>query len=447
MGRSRGRGRATKRAQERWGRRPVPPRQRRPSDAGDDLAGAPPHQAHVGRDDPSGWTDSWSDDWAEEWAQELSQDWAGDWSEGWSDPVAPWREDAQAPPRPTPDPEAQVAITVQLVQGRRLSGADATRELQGMLWSCRPLEERDVAAPLGRTLVELVARTRDHGWSEGDLEEAVRRVDRRWLRVLRSALAGAPTLVGQSEMAAAVGLIAMMTGLPGLLDGLPDSPAVAQHPKWQQVRALLAKAESTEFGAEAEALVAKAQELISRHALEDLLDADSSDRAPGPRVRRLWLDRPYVVAKALLVDRVARANRCRSASSQLWGFSVLVGEPSDLDAVELLVTSLLAQADAAMLRSDPSETQSGARAYRRSFLLAYAVRVGDRLEAATQRVVGEHPSALPVLRDVERRVAEAFDAMVPVREGGTVSASDGAGWAAGTAAADLAQLDVRDRLP
>jgi hypothetical protein len=43
-------------------------------------------------------------------------------------------------------------------------------------------------------------------------------------------------------------------------------------------------------------------------------------------------------------------------------------------------------------------------------------------------------------------VDDAFDAVVPHTTGSSSSATDGEGWAAGHAAADLAQLDVNGRL-
>ena len=49
-------------------------------------------------------------------------------------------------------------------------------------------------------------------------------------------------------------------------------------------------------------------------------------------------------------------------------------------------------------------------------------------------------------RDHESRVAGAFEAMVPTERGRSLRVTDRAGWVAGTAAADLASLEVRDQL-
>jgi hypothetical protein len=260
-------------------------------------------------------------------------------------------------------------------------------------------------------------------------------------------------LLGASEaLPSALGLAALLTHTPLLSDAVAGTHPEGgpEHPKLAQVRALLAKAESTEFDEEAEALSAKAQELISRHALDRLV-ADGPARDRGDlQVRRLWLDAPYVRAKAALVSAVASANRCRAASAERWRFCVVVGAAHDLDAVELLATSLLVQADAAMLRHGRRSDRAGTtrtRSFRQSFLTAYATRIGQRLAAANVAAAraGE-ADLLPVLRSQEVKVAEEFDRLVPHTVGRAASVSNGEGWAAGLAAADLAVLDLNGRL-
>ena len=65
--------------------------------------------------------------------------------------------------------------------------------------------------------------------------------------------------------------IAQVMPPPGTAGGSSATRSSAHRQQLIRVRALLAKAESTEFVEEAEALSAKAQELISRYALEHLL--------------------------------------------------------------------------------------------------------------------------------------------------------------------------------
>jgi hypothetical protein len=164
--------------------------------------------------------------------------------------------------------------------------------------------------------------------------------------------------------------------------------------------------------------------------------------------RRIWLDAPYVLAKATLVDEVATANRCRSVLTESLGFCLVVGDAGDLEAVELLVTSLLVQANTAMVRLGSRVDRRGAsrtRSFRQSFLLAYARRIGERLREAGAEAVqlaGGEERLLPVLRDQERRVADALAAMLPHVSTRSTTVSNHEGWVAGQVAADLALLDV-----
>jgi hypothetical protein len=122
-----------------------------------------------------------------------------------------------------------------------------------------------------------------------------------------------------------------------------------------RVRALLAKAESTEFPKEAEALSARAQELMARHRIDRALLAAASGGAGEPSGRRLAVDSPYEAPKTVLLDVVATANGCRLVWHRSLGLCTVLGFPGDLDAVELLFTSLLAQATAAMVHAGPSK--------------------------------------------------------------------------------------------
>ena len=79
-----------------------------------------------------------------------------------------------------------------------------------------------------------------------------------------------------------------------------------------KIRALLAKAESTEFTEEAEALSARAQELMAKYSIDHALLAAGAGRKDEPASRRLPVDNPYEGPKAQLLGEVARANRCRA---------------------------------------------------------------------------------------------------------------------------------------
>jgi len=138
-----------------------------------------------------------------------------------------------------------------------------------------------------------------------------------------------------------------------------------------RVRAMLAKAESSEFPEEAEAFTAKAQELMARHSIDYALLAAQAGGREAPCGIRVGVDSPYEAAKALLLQEVARANRCRTVWSKELGFTTVLGYPADADAVELLYTSLLVQATAAMLHAGSRRDAAGTsttRSFRQSFL-------------------------------------------------------------------------------
>ncbi|MEV7419309.1 DUF2786 domain-containing protein [Streptomyces sp. NPDC089919] len=211
-----------------------------------------------------------------------------------------------------------------------------------------------------------------------------------------------------------------------------------------RIRALLAKAEATTYPEEAEALSAKAQELMARHTLDEAALARPGQR---PGACRIGVEPPYEEAKAVLLDAVATANRCQAVWNSGFGFSTVVGFEGDLEAVELLHASLLVQGTAAMTRAEAGQRAGGrkrTKTFRQSFFLAYASRVGHRLAKAAEQVVEAEAAGgalLPVLaaRDVAvtSRAEEMFPRTTTTRLRGAV---DEAGWLDGTAAADRADV-------
>ena len=263
----------------------------------------------------------------------------------------------------------------------------------------------------------------------------------------------------QSALAVLLELLSAMSVLPTLERLLP-LPGAQRHTAATgaevdqkvlvKVRALLAKAESTEFPEEAEALSAKAQELMSRYSLHHAVHEHDRGRAPAASGRRLWMDAPYPGAKVLLVQAVATANRCRTVWRADPGFVTVVGPDTELDIVELLTTSLLLQASRAMLAAGRQTTRGGTsrtRSFRQSFLVAYAARIGERLDAADHTATAAARSVpqerlLPVLAARSQAADEMVDRLFPRMASRPVSVSNSAGWTAGRAAADQARFDV-----
>jgi hypothetical protein len=214
---------------------------------------------------------------------------------------------------------------------------------------------------------------------------------------------------------------------------------------------LLAKAESTEFPAEAEALTARAQELMARHSIDYALLAAQSGSKQEPVGRRLPVDNPYADPKAVLLSVVAGANRCRAVFDPRLGLSTVLGFAGDLDTVELMFTSLLVQATAAMVAEGSHRDAGGrsrTRSFRASFLAAYAQRIGERLaeatDAAVQDVAAQASSSgtdlVPVLAARGQAVDDATEEMFPEVTHHYSRINNDQGWLSGRAAADLAAL-------
>jgi hypothetical protein len=161
---------------------------------------------------------------------------------------------------------------------------------------------------------------------------------------------------------------------------------------------------------------------------------------------------PYVRAKMQLLAAVAEANDVRLVWYSTLGIANLVGVAGEVAGVELLFTSLLLQVAQALSAAERSQRgPSASRSFRRSFLLGYAHRIGERLRTARQRATAEAAAEhgvdlLPVLRSrqaaVEERVAELFPRVRTSRNRASV---DAGGWYAGRAAAERA--DVGSRRP
>jgi hypothetical protein len=255
-----------------------------------------------------------------------------------------------------------------------------------------------------------------------------------------------------------MGLLMALPRLPRLVDppsrwssAAPTQATSAPPAMLGKVRALLAKAESTTFEAEAEALTAKAQELMARHRIDRaVLEYD----APGSRVhpigRRIAVDDPYAEAKALLLGEIAAANGCHAVWSKDLGFTTVFGFADELDAVEELFTSLLVQATRALRREGSRVDRNGrsrTTRFRRSFLVAFATRIGRRLRdtvAATVATADAETAValVPVLADRDAAARRAAEDAFPEANLVPASATDGEGWYAGTLFGDLADLGV-----
>lgn len=225
--------------------------------------------------------------------------------------------------------------------------------------------------------------------------------------------------------------------------GGPSSPTTDRDRLLTRIQALLAKAEATDHPAEAETFTAKAQELMTRHAVDEALLRGHQHEEIPVRTRRVHLQSPYAGVKAVLLSAVAEPNRCRTVLLDRYDISVLVGTPLDVDQTELLFTSLLIQATRAMAEAGRRRAGSFDRSatFRRSFLTAYATRIGERLVEADRLTTASYGAELvPLLQREADAVTAEFERQFPAVTTVDSGYLDPRGWQAGRAAADRAAL-------
>ncbi len=219
----------------------------------------------------------------------------------------------------------------------------------------------------------------------------------------------------------------------------------------RRVRALLAQAEDPACTPEeAAAFSAKAEALIARHAVDEAL-LEAREHRGRPTTRLVEFPAPYAKPKGQLLAGIAGAYGCRVLSRAGEGYTV-IGHRADIDAVEMLFTSLLVQGAHGCTRGD--------RSYRSSFWYGFAARVTERVREQRERSVAEAaegdaegggPGAAVVLADrsgeVDRFTREQFPSARPGRPGRVGSA---AGLLAGDESgrrADVGGAQLGDRSP
>jgi hypothetical protein len=254
-----------------------------------------------------------------------------------------------------------------------------------------------------------------------------------------------------------VQLLVLLAALPALEQLLPPPSAWARSTVHNspvedgsersrvlnRIRTLLAKAEATEFAAEAETFTAKAQDLMTRHAIDEALLRVAGEGPIDIRGVRVHIHNPYAGEKVSLLNQVARANRCRVVWNKPLGLVTVLGTPVDVDQVEMLFTSLLIQGTRAMAEAGARRAGSFDRSasFRRSFLMAYAVRVSERLTESSAAAAASYGAELvPVLQRQSDAVQAEFDRLFPQTRTAKAGRYNAAGWEAGREAADRAHL-------
>ena len=191
-----------------------------------------------------------------------------------------------------------------------------------------------------------------------------------------------------------------------------------------RVRKLLAKAEDEGCSqAEAEALTAKAAELMARYGIDRALLGALHPETDKPADRVFTLVNPWGDVKRHLLAGLALALRCHCVQTRSEAGTRLhvFGYTSDLERADIMFTSLLVQMARALAREPVPGYGAGARAWRRSWMLGYCTAVVTRVRAAeeaaakTDGTAAQGPtgqSTALVLADraltVRRQVAAAY---------------------------------------
>jgi Protein of unknown function (DUF2786) len=162
----------------------------------------------------------------------------------------------------------------------------------------------------------------------------------------------------------------------------------AADPLLARVRKLLAKAEGAGVtAAEAQALTAKAAELMAKYGIDRALLAAARPETDRPADRVIDVGNPWARVQAHLLCGLASALRCQcvilprpgpGSRIHMFGFS------SDLERTDVLYTSLLVQMWQGLAAEQVPAWSRSPRAWRRSWLLGFAAAVVARVRAAEQ---------------------------------------------------------------
>ncbi len=154
-----------------------------------------------------------------------------------------------------------------------------------------------------------------------------------------------------------------------------------------RVRKLLAKAEAEGVTAEeAQALTAKAAELMAKYGIDRALLAAVQPETDKPDSRIVEIYNPWARVRAHLLCGLAAALRCQCvllpapAGQRVHVF----GYASDIERTDVLYTSVLIQMWHGLAVAQVPAWSDSPRAWRRSWLLGYAAAVTAKVREAEQ---------------------------------------------------------------
>jgi hypothetical protein len=225
-----------------------------------------------------------------------------------------------------------------------------------------------------------------------------------------------------------------------------------------RVRKLLVKAEAAGVSpAEAQALTAKAAELMAKYGIDRALLAAEQPETDRPADRIIDIGNPWARVQAHLLCGLAAALRCQcvilpgtSPGTRIHMF----GFGSDIERTDVLYTSVLLQMWQGLAITQPPDQVRSVRAWRRSWLLGFATAVVARVraaeEGAARRAAGPAGAATSrtalVLADRSEVISRSLRHAYPVTRTSRVTYSGngyGSGYTEGERA-DIGTARVRD---
>ncbi|MFJ8628596.1 DUF2786 domain-containing protein [Kitasatospora sp. NPDC093550] len=230
-----------------------------------------------------------------------------------------------------------------------------------------------------------------------------------------------------------------------------------EHPKLAQIRALLAKAEATQYPEEAEALTAKAVEFMAKYGVDEALLSDGQPLRDAITAKNFDLPNPWSMSRVRLMCLIAEAVGCKAihmGPADNGGRRVnVVGFESDVQRAEILYTSLLLQMLNGLNRQAVPYYARSAKAWRNSWQLGFIVRVTERLaaiEESTRAAASGETSATGrsgelVLADRDATVEAAYRKAHP-RAVKRRSSLSGTGYGDGVAAGNRADIGGTRRI-
>ncbi len=202
--------------------------------------------------------------------------------------------------------------------------------------------------------------------------------------------------------------------------------------KVDTINALLLKAESTEFPEEAESLTAKAMSLMTIYAIDEALLEGAKETGSDVwniETRIVIIPNPYSMERLMILQNVALAiggyvffypqardgMKVATNSKDHTTKAGIIGFPSDLDNIETMFKSLIKQEGMARNYAHRFEIIPGGmgrkKVWNKSFIRAFAYRIGDRLREVMRHEIDAHEDTGSVALALQGK-QEAIDAEV-----------------------------------